>query len=362
MVQVLPYVPGFGEQLAQALTTAAGNVAEGFSQRKARMDLEKLLNPQGQQVQAGTPMEKVNNTAGNPLQPNSQISPLKLMSIGSLAEKAYGKNQADILTKSLLEQQKQSEKEAQEIRAENRKRQGEFFSKEQANTIGKRDAIRRERNDLKLGLQAVQEGNVGGFDVNYLASLFGAKGEPLKTAKGVQLESAMKNLLIDSIQKLQGRPNQWVETQIKSATAGIGKSLEANETLIEMGLANLDIEEKMLDVRDELVSYYEKNGIIPPSNLDKTVHEILKPYAEQRFDKLSYDLRVLYEREQGPRSLISLQKVKQGTPLTRERAQALAKKYGSQEEAIKKAKQLGYSIPSKETVEGPPIEPQAVNE
>lgn len=56
MVQVLPYVPSFGEKLAETLAQAGSNVAQGLSQRQAQRHLQSLFSP--------TPMVKLNQPFG----------------------------------------------------------------------------------------------------------------------------------------------------------------------------------------------------------------------------------------------------------------------------------------------------------
>lgn len=353
MVQVLPHVPGFGDRLGQVLGEALGDVGQGYAQGKVRKnaweDFQKLNQPQQNvsniadlQNQGG---EAVNQGGVQGLQ--AQQSPINTALAYEKLITARGKPAADAWLAAQNIDRKIASKEAVDIRAEAREIGREKVKKTIAEDIGKRDQIRKERQDLNLGLNAVREGDIGGFDLDYLAKSFGAAGAPLLTAKGAQLDSAMKNLLIDSLKKTAGRPNQWIEQQIQTATPGIGKSREANETLFAIGLANLDIEEKLLDARDNLLANYEKQGVQPPSNLDQIAHQVVRPYAQQVEDKLSYDLRTLFEQSKGEKYLNSLQKVPQGTPLTLEKRDVLLKKFnGDRGKVIETAQQLGYTIPN----------------
>jgi len=248
--------------------------------------------------------------------------------LGKLAETERG-NRAKV-----------KEKQQSSIEAINKKREGE------------RERIRSSRSSLTRGLQAVQSGDVGGFDINYLASLLGPAGEPLKTASGAQLDSTMKNLLIDSISDVTGRPNQWIEQQVKGATPSVGKTKEANETIFNTYLTDLDIEERKLDIEDKLMQDFTSRGRPIPSNFENLVSKELKPYAELQEDKLAYKLREIQEREKGPRFLKSYEKVPQGTPLTRERGMAFLKIAGGDKaRAAALAKKAGYTIYSNELMQ-----------
>lgn len=342
MVQVLPYVPGLGERIAPALEQAGDIIGQSLMKKRAQTALQKMEEAQsGAGVSGGSLMDQINQAANNS-SPQSQFSPFSIIQKQNLVEKAYGSEAARTYAKVELEKQKLAAGEASQRRLKDYDR----LEKDMEADRGKRSTIEKQRQDLKLGLDAVQTGDVGGFDLNWLADRFGKAGEPLKTAKGVQLDSVMKNLLIDSLQKTAGRPNQWIEQQIQSATPGIGKSKEANETLFAIGNANLDIEEKLLDARDALMAQYEQAGVKPPTNLDQITHQIVKPYAQQVQDRLGYDLRVIFEKSKGENYINNLQKVPKGTPLTLQKRDALMKKFNGNKEKVKEvAEKLGYTIP-----------------
>lgn len=346
-IQVLPYVPTFLEQLQPQLNQLGESIGQGIEQRAAMKGLNALLTPQ-QAPSSGTAVSGLQNTQPTAANTMANLSPIQMVQAYKLAEKATKSPQAaKVLTDSMLQQQKLNQKEQAQIRQEQRAIQNQTVQKSLETGIGQREAIRKQRFDLNSALSAVQQGQVGGFDRNYWANLLGEKGEPLKNASGVQLQAASKNLLVDSLSKLTGRPNQWIDQQIFSASPGIGKSAEANETIIATSLAKLDIDEKILDAKDELVKFYSSQGIQIPANIDQLAEKTVQPYAQHVQDKLAYDLRVLFEREKGNRYLNSLEKVPQGTPLTLEKRDALIKKYnGDKAKARETAEKMGYTIPN----------------
>jgi len=348
-LNILPAAPSFGGQLAQALGQAGTSVAQGLMQRRAMTSLQNLLTPQtttnGQVGQAPIQQMMGGGSSGGPSLGN-------VLAVQQIAEQALGKEGGTTAMNYLLNQQKEQIKQQNAINLENIKRQSAISQKETETNLGQRDIRRKQRQEYGLALNAVEEGDVGGFDINWLAKILpGDVGAPLMTAKGVQLESAMKNALIDTLQKVTGQKNMWIEQQVRSATASIGKTKEANKTLIKSAMANLDIEDKLADTRDTLRSEYERAGVTPPSNLDQMVHDIVKPYANKVNEKLSYDLRRIYEEEKGPSSLNSLQKVPKGTPLTIERRDAWMKKFNGDKEKVRKmALKLGYTIPNPKNI------------
>lgn len=186
-----------------------------------------------------------------------------------------------------------------------------------------------------------------GFDRDYLADITGF--EPLRTAKGTQLKSAGKNLFLKTIQQAGTRPNQWIEQQIGSAMTQLGKTKASNDTIAEMMQFQLDVKKKRAELIDEISEKYEKQlGYVPFRATNKEVTEKMKEYATLRQDQMAYDLRKIYEEEQGIPKLIN-QKVKKDTPLTREMAKELLKKAnGDADKAEKMAKRRGYTIPREE--------------
>lgn len=339
MVQILPYVPTPLEQLTPYITDAAGKIGSGIKQRSALKGLQSLLNPQATDPgQPGTPQAQ---------QAKGPFNPIDIAQIANMAETAYGKGGGEALTTSLLQQQKSQEKEAAEIRKETRAAQTAISQKKQEQDIGKRTIINDQRRNLKLALNSVQSGDVGAFGINSFADMFGEAGKRFKGAKAVQFDTATKGLLFDNINKVSAKgTNLWLEKVAKTALPELGKSEAANETLITIGLANLDLEEKQLDLQDELSQKYIQAGLPVPANIEKLTNDLLKPYAEQVENKMAYDTRRIYEREKGPNFLRSLEKVPKGTPLTREKRDALVKIYrGDKEKAWQKAQELGYVLP-----------------
>ena len=348
MVQVLDAIPTFGQSLVQTLSTAGADVAKGLQKRSARKELEELDT----QSRATTGQPKTDQlTAQVPDQ--TQPSWKGDLRKHQLREELYGKEAANLAFKSDLQEREFKHQE----HLQDRKVQNAIRQKEAEKNIGAREEIQKKRLDLKLASDAVQSGDTGAFSLNSFADLLGPAGVRLKSAKGAQLDAATKSLLFDSINDVTAKgTNLWLEKVALSALPGLGKSQEANETLITIAQGKLDIQEKQMDLKDDLLTKYADAGIQPPHDLDRIVNQLLKPYAEQVEEKMAYDTRVLYEKEKGTNSLKSLEKVPKGTPLTRERAKVLVDKFG-REKAEKLAVSLGYNITPAELI-APNSQPQ----
>lgn len=360
MVQVLPYVPGVIERLAPYLQQAGTDLGQGLQKRNAQNALQQFLIPRddkGNPIQSAaskTPMDRVSDgiKASPPQQGKSYLDKIRenpsLQNVLGIQQKfeEASPGSGKFVGEYLLGERKVQAKEESALRIKNSERQIQAVQDIQKRDLGRAETLQKENNDLRLGLQSVRSGEVGGFDINYLANSLGPLGEPLKTAKGAQLQSVSKNLLLDGIQKISGnRPNQWVEQQLQGAIPNVGKTAEANETLFTMGLAANLVEQKLIEERQNLISKYDEMGKIPPTNIEQQALKNVKPYAENVEKVRDYKLREIYEKEKGQKSLKSLENVPRGTPLTRERAAVLTEKSGGDREKAKKtAEKLGYTI------------------
>ncbi len=339
MAFVLPAAPSFGQSLVDKLTEAGGNIGKGLEKKHAYSVLENYKKRKSGDIS-----------------PNQEDNAAEKKSVGSIGDitSAYeatrtilGDKGADAWLKGELQEQKLEGQLNNAVKLKNLERQSTLAQKQAEASIGKREAIEKQRVNYRIAQQSIDSGDVGGFDKNYLARLLGPAGDPLLTASGATLQSTAKQILLEDINLIAGRPNQFIEQQISTATPGIGKSKEANASLILAGNAKLDLDEQLLDISDELRENYESKGIPTPANFDKIVHEIAKPQAQFIQDKLAYDLRVQFEKEKGEKYLNNLEKVSSGTPLTIEKRDALLKKFNGDKEKTKKvAEKLGYTIPS----------------
>lgn len=207
--------------------------------------------------------------------------------------------------------------------------------------------IQRQRNDLRTGWNAVKERGGKGITSDTFARMMGPLWAQAVSKSGGQLDAAMKGFTIGDLGEVTGQKNMWLDKMVRDAQASLDKSDTLNETLILGGMARLDLEELRDDTKSDLLDYYMKNGVAIPSNIEETVDKIIKPQATKIQNKLAYDTRAEFEKEQGEKGLRSLAKVPQGTYLTKTRRNYWRDKlHYSSEKMQEKAKELGYEIPS----------------
>lgn len=241
-------------------------------------------------------------------------------------------------------------KSERELTQKNQELERKTFESDRAFNSKRADPI-LERNEkfketlplLESNLRAIQDSAPELTTKDYIADVLGF--EPFRSAKGSQLKAATKDYLIKTIQSIGGRPNQWIEQQIESALTKAGKSPEANLTVAEMLQYNLDVEKKKSQLIDQFAEEDMQNNGYVKSDILTRANAALPDYVRERESRMAYNLREIYEMED-PSRIENMDKVKQGTPLTFQKAKFLDEKYG--EKAEKLAKYLGYTIPPAE--------------
>ena len=229
-----------------------------------------------------------------------------------------------------------------------------------------RVGARQKKQALSLMEDSIENGNFtfGSIDAaaNWLARFSPTRelGESLRTAKGAQLLTSMKEFLLSNISRAGARPNMWIEQQIQSMLPQIGRTTEANLGVLEVLRSENEVGELEVKLFEQFEREdQEKYGYIR-GDIASRVNAAMQDKVDAIRDRLSYRLREIYEQEQGPTKLMTVAKqpVPKGTPLTPEMHALIAKRLARDEKvsanldeaALKRAKQLGYTIYSGDTI------------
>lgn len=250
---------------------------------------------------------------------------------------------------SQLNRELTERKESQRIFENERSYHSAGAKKAEDYAEGLRDTLPLSRAALKLSRNALEEGDLGFFSLDNLANRTGI--DAFRSAKGAQLVAAGKENLISNISRVSARAqNQWAEQQFANAFPKIGQSLEANLTVQEMIEGDLALKNAYLRQFDKLSAEDEKQYGYVRKDIGKRAHEAAKQEENQIFDRTSYRVKEIQEREQGIDKLQKNvgKKVSEGTPFTLRNAKLYIKKYGDIDKALKVAKQNGYKIPHAE--------------
>ncbi|MCE5316143.1 MAG: hypothetical protein LLG04_02110 [Parachlamydia sp.] len=159
-----------------------------------------------------------------------------------------------------------------------------------------RGTVPLKRASLNAMKDAIQEGDMSFVSLDNLAELTGIEG--FRTAKGGQFKTASKNFFINTLQKSGARPNQFLEKQIADGLPKIGRSREGNMIGAELAEFEIDVEEKRLEILDELTDSYEKSLGYVPGSIGRDVDRSMKKYLDDRQEQLGQRLKFLNEQEQ----------------------------------------------------------------
>lgn len=211
-----------------------------------------------------------------------------------------------------------------------------------------KDSLPTKQRALSLARNAIESDEVGKFSQNRIADIFGVP--ELKTAKGAELDIAIKENLISNLSRVSAKgTNLWLEKVMSTAFPRVGQSKEANLTVQEALEAEAAIDKAETEVFDKLSQDdIQKFGYIKP-DIRSRVNKELAGLENEIMKRASYRTRELFENEKGYKKLEN-KPVVRGTPLTRGMFRHLVSDTGSIEKAFKRAKDLGYTIYSNEDV------------
>lgn len=217
MVQVLPYVPGFGEQLAQALGNAAGNIGAGYFEKQNR----EKLNAKDSAI-----IEQLNNPA---------LSPMEKIAIVSKLSPEKQKNVSTLLSPVLKEETKSKELFNQLGRFA-----PQFFGgMQQANP----NAV------SPMGEESpAQQGQQSQFD------LLNAPDEMLQLLTAIPALKAPSEAILDSRKASR-------ELTQKKESEGRGETAKFRQELAESGLRS----EKAIANKEHLIDVIETGNIDDPT-------------------------------------------------------------------------------------------------
>lgn len=151
--------------------------------------------------------------------------------------------------------------------------------------------LQQARKNIPLQEQAIEDiknavPEVGALD--YLADVTGF--EPLRSASGAKLKTAIKDFFLSDLTRAGSRPNQWIEQQLADALPKIGRSEEANLVVAEGMKFKVDLAKKRIELIDRLSEQdTQKHGYVK-SDIDSRASKLLKPYVDQRKKDLIDDI------------------------------------------------------------------------
>lgn len=260
----------FGSAIGQGLSSGLQLLAQDKLEKMKHERLENLIRG----LSGGT--ETVEGIAAQTGTPEGGISDEAILAVGM----------QDPNLARLLQGQKESQIKQTEGRA---KREFERAKPILARADERAEGITQKESALSLMEDAVREGNLGFFSPDNVAEITGIEG--LRTPKGAQFISSGKEYFLGSLKRAGTRPNQWIEQQIQKMLPKIGRSEEANRTVIEALKSELAIEKAQLDIIDKLAQEDEEKIGYVRGNIGQRTRKELKKFADTEQKELESRLR-----------------------------------------------------------------------
>lgn len=272
-------------QVAQAL---AGNLQKMQQQQQSMGLLQHILG--GGQPQAGG-----QNEAMQGQHPGASEGPASSMSDASIAALAV----VNPVLAKVLQQQKDASLQ-RELTEKKRGWELEDLARKEETDIAK--PILLELNQVRKNIpyqeQAIEDikeasPNVGWRD--FVADLVGA--EPLRTAEGARLKTAIKDFFLSDLTRAGARPNQWIEQQLADALPKIGRSKEANLITAEGLKFKVDLAKKRMEIIDKLAEDQKKRHGYVKGDIDSLSYNMMKPYVRERQKELKTAIEEIKKAE-----------------------------------------------------------------
>jgi hypothetical protein len=193
--------------------------------------------------------------------------------------------------------------------------------------------LQQSRKNIPLQEQAIEDiknaaPEVGALD--YFADVTGF--EPLRSAEGAKLKTAIKDFFLSDLTRVGARPNQWIEQQLADALPKLGRSPEANLITAAGMKFKVDLAKKRIELIDDLSDQdREKYGFVK-GNIDSRANALMKPFVEQRKKDLIDEIT----------KIKSDNKVEKG--FTRMKNPETGETYDILEKNVKEAKKAGWQV------------------
>ncbi len=167
--------------------------------------------------------------------------------------------------------------------------------------------LNESRKNIPLQEQAIldiQEAapNVSGLD--YFADVTGF--EPLRSAHGAKLKTAIKDFFLSDLTRAGARPNMWIEQQLADALPKIGRSAQANLITAEGMKFKLDLAKKRIEEIDKLAEQdRDKYGFVK-GDIDSRAAKNMKKYVIDRQKELGDNVKKIKAENKGKKETVQM--------------------------------------------------------
>ena len=210
-----------------------------------------------------------------------------------------------------------------------------------------RNPTRQKVSAGKQLVAAIGTGDTGFWSANNLARITGI--DAFRGASGQQFLTAGKEYFLANLERVKGRPNQFLETQLLSALPQLGQSKNAQMVAAKMALLDANIGQSEIDIYDRLKEEDLRTKGFIGADIEQRVQKELLPMVEDMEKNLAYDIRKLQEKDLGLAEVKKrlLRKVPQGAVITPSTLKLFIEKNdGDPKKAVSQAKRLGWTVPT----------------
>lgn len=229
-----------------------------------------------------------------------------------------------------------------------------FHSKVSDKVVAEADeALKNEPVEKAITAQLrkdIASGNVSGL-FPYMVDKLGL--ESFRNPESARFTNEVKNKFVESLRDIPGaRPNMFIERFLSGAQPQIGRSQEANMSVLDLDAFIKDMKyERAKKIRevakeDRKELGYVKNDVVERAD-DK-----MGNFANQRQEEMAYDIRKRHEDAMEDQDLLSEiigGNVDQAPVTLRSMRLLMIKNNYDAEKAVEEAKKLGMVFPNKKT-------------
>ena len=206
MGKVLPYVPSPLEQLTPYINQAQQSIMQGLQRRQGNQDLARLLQPKQAQGQEGEGQAPSAIHAGSNMQQAEENAVLKATAIADARTRATGDpNQGKIAADAYLQDYKLRQKEAQQIRQEERALgmagSKDYFEKVESDRL----KIPEEKLATEMIMDSILSGEIDPWSSAHIGEIARSFGAPesltkiLETPGSKEFKTARKTFIGNTI-------------------------------------------------------------------------------------------------------------------------------------------------------------------
>lgn len=233
--------------------------------------------PQGQQQQQGQEFNPSNLS-------DAQIAQLAL----------YDPNLAKVV------QQQKNELQSQQQMKQKRSWELEDLQRKEETEISKPILLElnQARKNIPLQEQAIEDIKTASPDVgwrDYFADTLGI--EPLRSAEGAKLKTAIKDFFLSDLTRAGAKPNQWIEQQLADALPKIGRDPKSNLITAEGLQFKVDVAKKRMETVDRLAEKDKKKYGYVKGNIDSRAYKQMLPYVKERQKDLQNKIKQIKDNK-----------------------------------------------------------------